>query len=186
MANLSINSNIVVIASSETINKLNKVVRFNTSFNELKKMPKEERRLLKKEAEEILDLGDVNSDMWDDAYKCYFNIDAIEQDDYYNDNIDSLISFYENHISGHSVEELELGNKICMLGYDLYHSIPAEMKKSGYVFADELCEYYISEYMKIYGGDHDSLVNAVNLSRDWEYYSDYHKDVHGFRPHFCV
>lgn len=112
-----------------------------------------------------------------------FNAWIDEEDMKYRDeNEPKLQKFYETHIKGHTSEELKLGNDICMKAYEWHKEVPKDMQ-TGYVFDDSLTDYYLGRYhSEINPCPIEVLRKAYNLANDFSFYSDYHKDVYGYRP----
>lgn len=86
------------------------------------------------------------------------------------ENERQLRAFYKDNISGHSIEELMLGQKHFM---NAYNSI-----QEGETLVDAL-----NRYSKTVS---NTIVKAMALSTNWDTYSDWYKDVNGFRPYWVV
>ena len=92
----------------------------------MKNMTNEEIRIRIRELSNILE-GDCTTPAWDEAYKEYGKLTAIQNERYRVENESAFNAFYAEHIEGKSWEEIN--------------------------------------------------------PEDWGFYSDWHKDMYGFRPH---
>lgn len=79
--------------------------------------------------------------------------------------------------------DFALGAEIARLGYEMWHSLPSEVKAEGYVFCEKATAIYIAAYVAA----HPEVTEAQcrrghEASELASYYSDWHKDVYGYRP----
>ena len=99
-----------------------------------------------------------------------------------NDEKTKLQKFFEKHIKGHSRDEITLGNEITTNAYDSWRPHLDEYKS----FYDYLASKdFISEIAKKYQKSEDEINAAIKLSSDFGTYSDWHKDLYGYRPRNC-
>lgn len=76
--------------------------------------------------------------------------------------------FFEEHIKGHTSEQLNLGNKLAINFCQRQPEITREE--------------YLEEMADRTGKSYEMLSNAMSFSDDLSFYSDWHKDLYGFRP----
>lgn len=107
-----------------------------------------------------------------------------EEEVYVARNEPELRKFFEEHIKGHINAELNYGNSISSEFYDMWSELDPEVKKGvSYVYDEKL----IPHYLKMYAERHpqcnmDKVKRAFEFAEDFQYYSDWHKDVRGYRP----
>lgn len=104
---------------------------FSISYDDVKAMTREERNAVRACCEEHMD----NNDNFKRYYAVYFNVVAVEDDEFREENEADLRAYFEKWFAGKSWEEIR---------------------------SDE------------------------ELYSRWDFYSDYHKDVYGFRPRNVV
>lgn len=102
------------------------------TYEEIKAMTKDERREVRKACEKHLDY--VGND-WDYYYPIYETVNAVEDDEYREENEDKVRAFFEKHFEGKTWAEIR---------------------------------------------------NNPELYDAWGFYSDWHKDCFGYRPHDIV
>ncbi len=102
------------------------------TYEEIKAMTKDERREVRKACEKHLDYV---GDDWDYYYPIYETVNAVEDDEYREENEDKVRAFFKEHFEGKTWEEIR---------------------------------------------------NNPELYDAWGYYSDWHKDCFGYRPHDIV
>ena len=126
--------------------------------------------------EEEINIFDEAYDEWLEEME---RQDAIEEE---MEEARKLNEYYNKYIKDGTNEMLALGNEICMMGYDLYREIPKE-ERSGYVFDKKYDEFYLNAFNKANPGySMDYLEKCYDLANHWSFYSDWHKDVWGYRP----
>lgn len=84
--------------------------------------------------------------------------------------------FYQDHIEGHSKEERLLGHQV----YDQLWNKGYEENQSA--FNDEFCDAHLPAIAENLGVSVETAKKALKLSFDLNWYSDWHKDLYGFRP----
>lgn len=111
--------------------------------------------------------------------------DVYADDDVFaNEQIPKLIDFYNTHIKGRTKEMLEIGNEICHDAYEIWRKLP---EKPGYVFDKSLRETYVEAYWKknmLFPIDY--LYDSYDFARDYETYSDWHKEIYYVRPRLSL
>lgn len=155
------------------------MINLNVTYDDVKKMSKEERQALSKECEYYMDHGEFGK-----YYDVYDLIYTVNRDEYKEENEMDFIHFYNEHIKGHSKEELQLGNKIAYAAREVYRNLPKEETENiYYIFDDSLLGVYAATYWESHRNYFiQDLLNALKFSLAFESYSDWHKDVYGFRP----
>lgn len=84
----------------------------------------------------------------------------------------ALEKFFQEHLNGHSAEELEFGNKMWLCPDFDYHNIRSDS------VVETMCKkwHVTKEY----------YLTCVNLSENWSNYSDWYKSVYQVRPQFTM
>ena len=118
---------ITLEVSEEVIADITSADKFDVSYDDIKAMSKDERRALRKEAEEVMDAwyyeDKANKALYESASACYWTINAVDDDEYREENMAEFKAY-----------EAKMGEP----------------------------------------------------DFDWDFYSDWHKDMFGYRPHFEV
>ena len=134
---------------------------------------------------EIAELEEQEYADWCKEYEEWCN-EVNAKDGYDTDaEAERLADYYEKHIKGHTPEELNIGNDICMMAYDLFRLLPDEKRACGYVFDESLKDIYLLAYANTHREySLDYLGKCYDLAQAWESYSDWHKEVYYVRPHW--
>lgn len=79
--------------------------------------------------------------------------------------------------------DFALGHAIARLGYEMWHSLPSEVKAEGYVFCEKAVAIYIATYVAVHPEvSEEQCRRGVEASELASTYSDWHKDIYGYRP----
>ena len=79
--------------------------------------------------------------------------------------------------------DFALGHAITRLGYEMWLSLPSEVKAEGYVFCEKAVAVYITAYVAAHPEvSEEQCRRGVEASELASTYSDWHKDVYGYRP----
>lgn len=104
------------------------------------------------------------------------------------DEKSEITNYFLKYFSGCDEDKLRVGSNVAYMAYDYYHELPKEAKTGvSYIFDEKLVPLYIEKYREahpMYSTEY--LTEALELSERWSSYSDWHKDVFGFRPHGMV
>lgn len=92
-------------------------------------------------------------------------------------------AFYEEYIKGHTSQELELGNTFCLKAWDEFMA-NANLEKNRYTVLDAYLtsDEFLQKCVDLSGLPKDRVRELIFFSRDFSFYSDWHKDEYGFRP----
>lgn len=95
----------------------------------------------------------------------------------------TLDEYYEKYIKGHTDGELQVGNIFCCNAWDDFMA-NANLEKNRYTTLDAylMSDEFIQKCMDLSSLSRDQVIMTINLSRDFSFYSDWHKDEYGFRP----
>lgn len=109
-----------------------------------------------------------------------------ENYDYFEDNVPKLQKFYEEHILGKEPSNPTLGYEFYKFGHDMWYELTNEQKGDAtYVFDKRLLEIYLDEFVKEHPEfSREEVKEAFEYGEACETYSDWYKDVYGFRPRF--
>lgn len=97
-----------------------------------------------------------------------------------------MCAYYDLHIAHATEEDFRIGYEVYCLGHEMWSGLSDEVKATadGYVFGGEALEAYLAEYVK--RNPHITLEAARRgfmASEAYDFYSDWHKDCYGVRPH---
>lgn len=131
---------------------------------------------------------DYINEYYDDLYGD--DIVAEEEPDYdtlYYDDMPTaeeeqqLRDFYNTHIKNkpdYGVDDYE----VYTLGHKLWRTLETK-EKYGYLYAFMRSPEFVEVASKKFNVSPEQLVDIINYSEARDTYSDWHKDVYGFRPH---
>lgn len=99
-------------------------------------------------------------------------------------NVIDLNEFYDTYISGHTSEELCLGNAFCM---QCFHDWMRGVNdvRSRYTAEDDylMSDEFLQNCSYVSGLPKDRVRELIFFARDFSFYSDCYKDEYGVRPH---
>jgi len=164
---------------------MNKANILDYTYDELMCKSKDELLAIQSELNKMLKKLwiDDSDKLWGRAYAVYSDVAEILDDMFREENKEDFNRFYNEHIKGHTEEELKYGNEIAHCCYDYFKDIPEEKKTVGYIFDNSYLDFYVERYCREHNvSDVEKARKALEFSIDYGYYSDYHKDMYGYRP----
>ena len=131
---------------------------------------------------------DYINEYYDDLY----GEDIVEEEEpdydtlYYDDmptveEEQQLRDFYNTHIKNKPDYGID-GYEVYTLGHELWRTLETK-EKYGYLYDFMRSPEFVEVASKKFNVSPEQLVDIVNYSEAKDTYSDWHKDVYGFRPH---
>lgn len=134
-------------------------------------------------------IDDYESEYFDDLYGDESFVEetaSAQESSYYDDEptmseTQKLREFYDTRIKGKSTYGID-DYEVYTLGHELWRTLETK-EKYGYIYDFMRSPEFVGVASKKFNVSPEQLVDIVNYSEAKDTYSDWYKDVYGFRPH---
>ena len=130
----------------------------------------------------LMDAVGINlcgSDKAEDVVNTINNLAQLKKES--DDEKEMLRKFYDEHIKGKSYHGLDSYELYCY-GQELWSEALKNGSKIHYLYDFTRTEAFLKAASEKFGAKPEHIADAMELSEHWSTYSDWHKDLYGYRP----